>query len=349
MSPGGAVVRAAVVGLCLGAALCYCVYKVVRRDDTKKKQQRGGDGGRRLSIRSKVSGIRVKDSIQGKAAVESENLPQSASDLQPCHLKKLIEIVASSSDSSLRIKALITLGNSAAFTINNDIIRNLNGIRFIGAAISDVSSDVRIKALNALNNLSLNIQNQEKIKDLLPVVCETIISAALDSELQLAGLRLLINMSVFNNHHQYLVDHIPFFLTLLAEGNTDTQICTSKVLVNLSLNSSLTTVLLRCKAPQALNTLFYGDTNKELLVRVLTLSVNIYGYVGMEQNSKRAYDEDSLHTLMLGDSSPLRQNLISLLQHPELEVKNQVVKLILICKSKGIKYSPRLTDIIVNK
>uniref|UniRef100_A0A8C5QG91 Armadillo repeat-containing domain-containing protein n=1 Tax=Leptobrachium leishanense TaxID=445787 RepID=A0A8C5QG91_9ANUR len=345
MAAGGAAVRA-LVGLSLGAAICYCVYKVMWRYETKKKQK-VGDG--RLGILSKVSGIPVKSSVQSDAADEFENNPQSVIDLQPHHLKMLIEIVSSSSNASLREKALVTLGNCAAFTRNVNIISNLNGIQVIGAAISDEETDIRISALNALNNLSLNIENQDRLKDYLHEVCETITSAPLNSELQFAGLRLLINMAVFYDHHKVLAEYIPFFLTLLAEGNIDTQIWTSKVLVNLSLNSSMATFLFRSKAPRTLDALFDLATDKELLFRLLSISANLYASLGTSQNrDEHIYGKDSLYTLLLGDSSGLKQNLLSLLQIPQPEIQNQVMKLILMCNSKRIKYNtttPNRTNI----
>ncbi|CAH2275725.1 armadillo repeat-containing 10 [Pelobates cultripes] len=321
--------RAAVsqlLGVCAGAAACYWVYRLIAGAGRRRRDSGsgggGGGGGKPGSLIDRVSGI------SPRAAARPDNVPQSAGDLKPHHIKKLLEIVATSSDTSLRELALVSLCNSAAFSVNQDLIRNLDGIRVIGEALSDLNSEVKVKALNTLNNLSMNVQNQKLIKDFLHGVCEMITSAALNSELQLAGLRLLINMSVTNSHHNHFIDYISFFLTLLAEGNRYTQIHASKVLVNLSANPSMAAPLLHSKGSSLLNALFDSCVHTDILSRVLRFAANVSENLESAHNCNGHYDENSLHTLLFGDSALLKMNLSSLSEHPEVEVKEQAARLI---------------------
>ncbi|NWI86577.1 ARM10 protein, partial [Pitta sordida] len=165
-------------------------------------------------------------------------------------LQKLIHLLQATDDPLIQEQALITLSNSAAFSVNQasiDIIRNLNGLSVIGGMISSGVPKVKEKALNALNNLSMNIKNQEKIQVYIPQVCRNIESASLNSDLQLAGLRLLTNMSVTSDYHQEILHSIPCFLHLLSEGTERTQIQVLKILVNLSANPAMTRHLLRAQ------------------------------------------------------------------------------------------------------
>ncbi|NXY84010.1 ARM10 protein, partial [Alcedo cyanopectus] len=162
-------------------------------------------------------------------------------------LQKLLQLLQATDDPLIQEQALITLSNSAAFSVNQDIVRNLGGLPVIGAMLSDSTPKVKEKALNALNNLSMNMENQEEIQVYIIQVCRSIESAPLNSEVQLAGLRLLTNLSVTSDYHHQMTDSIPSFLHLLSEGTERTQIQALKVLVNLSANPAMTRHLLRAQ------------------------------------------------------------------------------------------------------
>ncbi|XP_040452478.1 armadillo repeat-containing protein 10 isoform X2 [Falco biarmicus] len=209
----------------LGAGACYCLWRLAA-------------GGRRG---------------QRAAAGAARGPPSDNSPLASTHtmdadaLQKLIHLLQATDDPLIQEQALITLSNSAAFSVNQDIIRNLDGLSIIGRMLSDCVPKVKEKALNALNNLSMNIKNQEEIQVYITQVCRSIESAPLNSELQLAGLRLLTNMSVTSDYHHKMINSIPCFLHLLSEGTERTQIQVLKVLVNLSANPAMTRHLLRAQ------------------------------------------------------------------------------------------------------
>uniref|UniRef100_A0A8B9UQ94 Mitochondrial-processing peptidase subunit beta n=1 Tax=Anas zonorhyncha TaxID=75864 RepID=A0A8B9UQ94_9AVES len=163
-------------------------------------------------------------------------------------LQKLIHLLQATDDPLIQEQALITLSNSAAFSVNQDIIRNLDGLSVIGGMLSDCVPKVTEKALNALNNLSMNIKNQEEIQVYIEQVCKNVESAPLNSDLQLAGLRLLTNMSVTSDYHHKMINQIPCLLRVLSEGSERTQIQVLKVLVNLSANPAMTRHFLRAQS-----------------------------------------------------------------------------------------------------
>ncbi|XP_074726013.1 armadillo repeat-containing protein 10 isoform X1 [Strix uralensis] len=300
--PRGAVVRAAAV--VLGAGACYCLWRLAA-------------GGRRAA------------SGAARGPPSGNSPPASAHTMDADALQKLIHLLQATDDPLIQEQALITLSNSAAFSVNQDIIRNLDGLSVIGGMLSDCIPKVKEKALNALNNLSMNIKNQEEIQVYITQVCRNIESAPLNSDLQLAGLRLLTNMSVTSNYHHKMLNSIPCFLHLLSEGTERTQIQVLKVLVNLSANPATTRHLLRAEVPSLL-LLFDNCINRDILLRSLAFAANLKKNVNNEDGTmiQDQYSKDSIFFTLCRDSTPFAQKLASLLHHPDREVKEQAVRIL---------------------
>ncbi|XP_062346804.1 armadillo repeat-containing protein 10 [Cinclus cinclus] len=304
--PRGAAVRAAAAAaaLLLGTGACYCLW-------------RRAAGGRR-----------ERRAATGRGPPADSSPPVSNPTMDVDALQKLILLLQATDDPLIQEKALITLSNSAAFSVNQDIIRNLDGLSVIGGMLSNCVPKVKEKALNALSNLSMNIKNQEEIQVFITQICRTVESAPLNSDVQLAGLRLLTNMSVTNDYHQKMIKSIPCFLHLLSEGTERTQIQVLKVLVNLSANPAMTRHLLRPQVP-SLVLLFDNCINRDILVRALAFAANLKKNMNNEEGTMiEEYSEDSIFFTLCRDSSPFTQRLASLLHHPDTEVKEQVVRIL---------------------
>ncbi|KAI2547254.1 armadillo repeat containing 10 [Homo sapiens] len=164
-------------GLLLGAGACYCIYRLTRG-------RRRGD--RELGIRSsKSAGALEEGTSEGQLCGRSarpqtggtwesqwsktsqpEDLTDGSYDdvLNAEQLQKLLYLLESTEDPVIIERALITLGNNAAFSVNQAIIRELGGIPIVANKINHSNQSIKEKALNALNNLSVNVENQIKIK-----------------------------------------------------------------------------------------------------------------------------------------------------------------------------------------
>ncbi|XP_075347508.1 armadillo repeat-containing protein 10 isoform X1 [Mycteria americana] len=303
--PRRAAVRAAAI--VLGAGACYCLWRLAA----------GGRRGQRAAAGA------------ARDPPPDNSPPVSTHTMDADALQKLIHLLQATDDPLIQEQALITLGNSAAFSVNQDIIRNLDGLSIIGGMLSDCVPKVKEKALNALNNLSMNIKNQEEIQVYITQVCRNVESAPLNSDLQLAGLRLLTNMSVTSDYHHKMINSIPCFLHLLSEGTERTQIQVLKVLVNLSANPAMTRHLLRAQVPSLL-LLFDTCINRDILLRALAFAANLKKNVNNEDGTmiQDQYSEDSIFFTLCRDSTPFAQKLASLLHHPDTEVKEQVVRIL---------------------
>ncbi|XP_068256908.1 armadillo repeat-containing protein 10 isoform X2 [Nyctibius grandis] len=170
--PRAAAVRA-VAAVVLGAGACYCLWRLAA----------GGRRGQQAAAGA------------ARGPPSDNSPPVSTHTMDADALQKLIHLLQATDDPLIQEQALITLSNSAAFSVNQDIIRNLDGLFVIGGMLSDCIPKVKEKALNALSNLSMNIKNQE--------------------EIQIQVLKVLVNLSANPAMTRHLLKaQVPSFLLL---------------------------------------------------------------------------------------------------------------------------------------
>ncbi|XP_006731967.1 armadillo repeat-containing protein 10 [Leptonychotes weddellii] len=301
---GARAVGWAAAGLVLGAGACYCIYKLTRG------QRQGGRGLRLRPSRS------------------AEDLTNGSYDdvLNVDQLQKLLSLLESVDDPVITERALVTLGNNAAFSANQVIIRELGGIPIIGSKINNPNHSIKEKALNVLNNLSVNVDNQVKIKVYISQVCQDVLSGPPDSAVQLAGLRLLTNMTVTNEHQHMLSKYITDLFHVLLTGNGSTKVQVLKLLVNLSENPAMADGLLGAQVDSSFLSLYDGHVAKEILLRVLTLSQNINNCLKKEGClAIQPFPKGSLFFLLYGEECA--QKMRALAEHHDADVKEKVTVL----------------------
>ncbi|XP_064343737.1 armadillo repeat-containing protein 10 isoform X4 [Camelus dromedarius] len=288
-------------GLVLAAGACYCVYRLTRG------RRRGG---RRLRLRPSRS---------------AEDLTNGSYDdvLNAEQLQKLLYLLESTEDPAIIERALVTVGNSAAFSANQVVIRELGGIPVVGSKINSPNQSIKEKALNALNNLSVNVENQIKIKVYVNQVCEDVLSGPLNSAVQLAGLRLLTNMTVTNDHQHMLRSYITDLFHVLLTGNGSTKVQVLKLLLNLSENPAMTDGLLGAQVDSSFLSLYDGHVAKEILLRVLTLFQNINNCLKKEGCLviHPTFTKGSLFYLLYGEECA--QKMRALVYHQDADVKEK--------------------------
>ncbi|XP_011728849.2 armadillo repeat-containing protein 10 isoform X2 [Macaca nemestrina] len=332
-------------GLLLGAGACYCIYRLTRR-------RRRGDrelGMRPSKSAGETAGILEEGTSKGQLCGRSarpqrggtwesqwsktsqpEDLTDGSYDdvLNAAQLQKLLYLLESTEDPVIIERALITLGNNAAFSVNQAIIRELGGIPIVGNKINHSNQSIKEKALNALNNLSVNVENQIKIKIYINQVCEDVFSGPLNSAVQLAGLRLLTNMTVTNDHQHMLHNYITDLFQVLLTGNGNTKVQVLKLLLNLSENPAMTEGLLHAQVDSSFLSLYDSHVAKEILLRVLTLFQNINNCLKIEGHLavQPTFTEGSLFFLLHGEECA--QKIKALVDHHDAEVKEKVLTII---------------------
>ncbi|KAK5867571.1 hypothetical protein PBY51_012046 [Eleginops maclovinus] len=331
----------AFLGLVAGAGASYGLYKLISGESFKRNKKSAANEN--VSVRSsqpnegklqpgsllaRVSGLDVvcPRPVDGASG---DVVHQSPGNLDPQHLKMLLSCLQTSNNTTDRCRILLTLGNSSAFTVNQNLIREFEGIHIIAGFLSDTAPEVRVQTLNALNNLCMNIQNQEQIKVYVPQVLELIEMSPVNSDLQLGALRLLTNLSVTDKHQHLLKGSITLLLSLLVVSKETLQLQALKVLVNLSSNPDMMDDIVQAQAPASVVLLFDARTASAVLLRLLTFAGNLKAW----RPSAQVADElrrkqDCLFRVMLDESSQLHSRLVQLLSHPDVEIQSQVAHIL---------------------
>ncbi|KAM3870316.1 armadillo repeat-containing protein 10 [Diretmus argenteus] len=331
----------ALLGIVAGAGASYGIYKLIsgecfKRNKSFTSESRGVKGlqpGEAAlqpgSLLAKVSGL---DVVCGRGAdtrtvdvASGDIISKSPGSLEPKHLKILLSCLHTNSNPSDRCRILLTLGNAAAFTVNQDLIREFEGLDVIAGFLSDPVAEVRVQTLIALNNLSMNIQNQEQITVYVPQVLELIEMSPVNSELQLGALRLLTNLSVTDKYQCLLKGSITLLLSLLIVSNEALQIQALKVLVNLSSNPEMMDDIVQAQAPASVVLLFDARTAPAVLLRLLTFAGNLKAWTPSAQVADELrWKQDCLFRVLLDESSQLQSRLVQLLSHPDGVIQAQV-------------------------
>lgn len=258
------------------------------------------------------------------------NFPYKIDDiLGTADLQKVLNILERTNDPFIQEVALVTLGNNAAYSFNQNAIRELGGLPIIAKLIKTKDPIIREKAYNALNNLSVNAENQGKIKTYISQVCDDTMICRLDSPVQMAGLRLLTNMTV-TNHYQHLLSYsFPDFFALLFLGNYFTKIQIMKLIINFTENPAMTRELVSCKVPSELISLFNKEWDREILLNILTLFENINDNIKNEglASSRKEFSRSSLFFLFK-ESGVCVKKIKALANHSDLVVKVKVLKVL---------------------
>uniref|UniRef100_A0A3Q0RB48 Armadillo repeat containing 10 n=1 Tax=Amphilophus citrinellus TaxID=61819 RepID=A0A3Q0RB48_AMPCI len=311
----------ALLGIVAGAGASYGIYKLISFKRNKKNatgENPGVKGGQQSEVKIQPG------SLLARVSGLDDIIHQSPDNLEPQHLKMLLSCLQTNNNPSDRCRVLLTLGNSAAFTVNQNLIREFDGIHIIAGFLADPAPEVRVQTLNALNNLCMNIQNQEQIKVYVPQVLELIEMSPVNSDLQLGALRLLTNLSVTDKHQHLLKESVTLLLSLLVVSNEALQVQTLKVLVNLSSNPDMMDDIVQAQAPASVVLLFDERTAPAVLLRLLTFTGNLKAW----RPSAQVADElrrkqDCLFRVMLDESSQLHDKLVQLLSHPDGEIQAQ--------------------------
>lgn len=258
------------------------------------------------------------------------NFPYKIDDiLSTPDLQRVLNILERTNDPFIQEVALVTLGNNAAYSFNQNAIRELGGVPIIAKLIKTKDPIIREKTYNALNNLSVNAENQGRIKTYISQVCDDTMVCRLDSAVQMAGLRLLTNMTV-TNHYQHLLSYsFPDFFALLFLGNHFTKIQIMKLIINFTENPAMTRELVSCKVPSELILLFNKEWDREILLNILTLFENINDNIKSEglASSRKEFSRNSLFFLFK-ESGVCVKKIKALANHNDLVVKVKVLKVL---------------------
>ncbi|XP_030319811.1 armadillo repeat-containing protein 10 isoform X3 [Calypte anna] len=181
----GAAVRAAAI--VLGAGACYCLWRLAA----------GGRQGQR------------------NRAGAARNPPSDSSPPAPTHimdvdaLQKLIRLLQATDDPLIQEKALISLSNSAAFSVNQvyitEVCRNVES--------APLNSDLQLAGLRLLTNMSVTSDYHHKMINSIPCFLHLLSEGSERTQIQV--LKVLVNLSANPAMTRYLLRaQVPSLLLL---------------------------------------------------------------------------------------------------------------------------------------
>jgi hypothetical protein len=190
---------------------------------------------------------------------------------------------------SLLQRALVTIGNRAAFTANQHILREAGClhrlselVKLYGVAVQDgrpVCAVTARHALTALNNLAMNDINQARLEDCILALLTLACVQDIDKSVRLGSLQVLTNLSVTSAYHDHYLDHLGPLCDIARSSSVDTsiKIQSLRLLVNLTANASVVQHLHSIGQDHSwLLDLLDNTTQSDIILRALNCLVNIH-------------------------------------------------------------------------
>ncbi|XP_059091044.1 uncharacterized protein LOC131886663 isoform X2 [Tigriopus californicus] len=206
--------------------------------------------------------------------------------LTPYEAKSLVALLHSKDANTLE-KALVTVSNSAAFTTNQDHLREAGAIVRLQHLLSHPEVCVQRAALTAVGNMALNTSNQKEMGHMVPILLPMIEviewrrpgqspTFLSDGEFAIYPVLLtLTNIAALSNWHKQFKGSLTRLLDLTQSENAKIRMQSLRLLVNISTNEDMVQHLLAAKAPEYVwNMLDEGQAEDQLL-RVITLLANL--------------------------------------------------------------------------
>lgn len=270
----------------------------------------------------------------------------------------LTSLVSAGSEKTLLQKALVTIGNKAAFTSNQDILRKAGCLQRLSALLKSYKLAVTIGhqvdpdclqcALNAVNNLAMNVNNQSLLAECIPTLA-SFVSLHTGNAVQLAALEALTNLSVTSAYQSHFMPVVGSVVDIAA-GSTNVKLILQslRLLANLTFSSEFVDHVLKYKDPSCLLDILDKCSDPDVVLRVLTCLVNIHSVVA--KNTRESPSEPQMTVTSPAQSElpaaaavctvncfdgeylqRLHEKLTRLREHSDSRVQDAALRLIHLC------------------
>ncbi|XP_066290065.1 armadillo repeat-containing protein 10-like [Branchiostoma lanceolatum] len=317
-----------VVGL--GAVGSYVIYRIVDRiyfSDQKEEESEDTE------IERKTSSQPVYNNMD----------PLELGDLTTCSSLSASQVgflfaLLRSENPGVVERTLRTIGNLAAFTSNQNVMRESGLLQAVVETLqrSDESPGVQDCCCQALANLAMNVANQPVVQSCLPIVVNKIVQSTENDPVTLSILKLLTNMTVLDDYHHHLYPAVPKLLQLSTTEDATVQLQSLKVLVNLSCNQASIEALLHSPAPPTFLALLQS-TAADVQLRAVTFVANVISSQEEEVVSSD-FTADSLQAVLYGSGGRRRDMyamVLKLTKHPSEDVRRQASRVLV---AKMLRY-----------
>lgn len=291
-----------------------------------------GPSRRNLSRRSLANSVvNLSEEEHGVAAAQAQTLLQDREgeltrrlktlqagrprELTPYESRSLVALLHCQDDQKIA-RTLVTISNLAAFTRNQDLLREAGILLILPSLLSHSDHQVQLAAVRAAANLALNTGNMKEMEQtVLEMVQLADNSHRLESEPELLSqvFLSLTNLAVLPDWHQHFHPLLPRLLQLVsltADSNRfkeGVKLQCLRLLVNLACNDDNIGHLLGAPCDQmiAVNLVSRSKPEDQLL-RCVTLLANVYmAAIRLGLDRDQPQDTSSLNHVMFGPHSGL--------------------------------------------
>jgi len=220
---------------------------------------------------------RAESLLQGREGELTRRLESLQSgknrELTPYECKSLVALLHSLDAEKVQ-RTLTTVANAAAFTRNQDSLREAGVLVRLPNLLASTDRAIKEAAVVAAANLSLNIGNMKEMEQCVTVLILLAENCDSDAGLQLSVLECLTNICVLPDWHQLFHPLLAPLINNITSQYSSIRLQSLRLLINLVCNNEMLAPVLYSAAPSLTN-LISANTPDEELLRSLTLLANI--------------------------------------------------------------------------
>ena len=209
--------------------------------------------------------------------------------LTPYEASSLVALLHTK-DCEILERALVTVSNSAAFTTNQDSLRDAGCLLRLQHLIVHSDRSVRLAAIAAVGNLALNTANQRVMNHIVPLLLPNVEcleegggkgrghgSSQNDLQQLFQTLFTLTNIAALSQWHLQFTPALPSLSLLTTSHDPKIRMQTLRLLVNLSTNENMVKHLLSNKVCNRLWDLIELENGipEDEILRIVTLLSNV--------------------------------------------------------------------------
>jgi len=198
-------------------------------------------------------------------------------ELTPYESRSLVALLHSN-DKEKIARTLVTISNCAAFTRNQDSLREAGILVRLPSLLAGPDRSVQLAAVMACANLALNTGNMKEMEQTVVVLVLLADDRAsdLDPEFLSQTLLALTNIAVLPDWHHQFRPLLPRLLHLWFSASNTIKFQSLRLLINLACNEDTIPHLLSARCEDDLTLMVSRTAPDDQLLRSVTLLANIY-------------------------------------------------------------------------
>jgi len=259
-------------------------------------------------------------------------------ELTPYETKSLVALLHCKDQCKI-VRTLIAISSFAAFTRNQDMLREAGVFVRFPSLLAGSNREVQLATVKAAANLALNTGNMKEMEQtalLMVVLTEEVIRTG-DEPLLFELLISLTNLSVLNDWHTHLTPIVGSLLDLWSSNTASPhlQLQATRLLINLSCGDSCIPHILSSPCPSISDSLNSSATADQLL-RSITLLSNLAMAAQRKGLDRAVASGTGQETLVSNIFRVERKKLVErsgdLVRNSDSDIKAQARKLLVVLK-----------------